>query len=633
MKGERKGTRFEYVNDIGYDEYGQRVYVEYGTGIRTDYTYDPYRRLLKNIKTVKGGNVYQDINYAFDPSGNVTHYENRAYNHTTSQTYTYDGLYQLTSVTGKTASHAHIGANDYTAGYTQKFDFDIIGNMTGKVSSSFVSDGTKTGANLDYDLEYKYYKGTHKAERIGDRYYSYDLNGNLVAERDGEHAKDTEVYRPYNRDGEIYTTEYGFGFVRPQGRQPDDGIFQRNYKWNERNLLSESSDSAYTVQYRYGADGQRAIKYVMNTGKATLYYNNMWQISDATLNKVQSKHIYVGETRIATKSATHKNDNTQEEQRRIYFYHSDHLGNAQTVTDYEGKIHERLEYTPYGELWIDYRNPDLPGDSTPFRFTGKEMDQETGLYYYGARYLDPRTSRWLTTDPAMYQGDYIPGAPINDEAKKRNGNLPGQGGVFNYVNLHVYHYAGNNPVKYTDPTGRIIKLYGKEKERKYMLGLINENSYIQYDIDKNGILYATDKVKEGRGSSLYSKIINQGIENKGSLSIVFLAEEGAYKIDDKNIIDLNKRGGGYTSYLEEVETGRILRNTITSGITGKSHVFPDLGEVSAADILMHELACHSVLLGLGGMDNMNAIDMDNLMRTELGLKLREKDINNTVKEQ
>jgi hypothetical protein len=51
-------------------------------------------------------------------------------------------------------------------------------------------------------------------------------------------------------------------------------------------------------------------------------------------------------------------------------------------------------------------------------------------------------------------GDYIPAAPINDEAKKNNGNLPGMGGVFNLVNLHVYHYAGNNPVKYTDPDGK-----------------------------------------------------------------------------------------------------------------------------------------------------------------------------------
>jgi hypothetical protein len=58
----------------------------------------------------------------------------------------------------------------------------------------------------------------------------------------------------------------------------------------------------------------------------------------------------------------------------------------------------------------------------------------------------------LSGDPAV--GDYIPSAPVNDEARKRNGNLPGQGGVFNYVNLHVYHYAGNNPVKYIDPNGR-----------------------------------------------------------------------------------------------------------------------------------------------------------------------------------
>jgi murein DD-endopeptidase MepM/ murein hydrolase activator NlpD len=48
----------------------------------------------------------------------------------------------------------------------------------------------------------------------------------------------------------------------------------------------------------------------------------------------------------------------------------------------------------------------------------------------------------------------VPAAPVNEEARKQNGNLPGMGGVFNVVNLHLYHYAGNNPVKYTDPDGR-----------------------------------------------------------------------------------------------------------------------------------------------------------------------------------
>jgi hypothetical protein len=47
---------------------------------------------------------------------------------------------------------------------------------------------------------------------------------------------------------------------------------------------------------------------------------------------------------------------------------------------------------------------------------------------------------------------------VNDQARKQNGNLPGMGGVFNTVNLHTYHYAGNNPVKYTDPDGRDLHI-------------------------------------------------------------------------------------------------------------------------------------------------------------------------------
>ena len=77
--------------------------------------------------------------------------------------------------------------------------------------------------------------------------------------------------------------------------------------------------------------------------------------------------------------------------------------------------------------------------------------------HFGARYLDPMTTRWLSVDPAMYQGDYIPGAPINDEVRRNNNNLPGMGGIYNYFNMHVYHYGGNNPVKYVDPDGRNLR--------------------------------------------------------------------------------------------------------------------------------------------------------------------------------
>jgi len=144
--------------------------------------------------------------------------------------------------------------------------------------------------------------------------------------------------------------------------------------------------------------------------------------------------------------------------------YGDHLGSAQLVTDWRGSIYEHLEYTPYGELWVDHATSEVGMNPTLFRFTGKELDVETGFYYYGTRYLDPKTSRWISADPAM--GEYVPLAPINDDAKKHNQNLPGMGGIFNLVNMHVYHYAGNNPVVLIDPDGRTPRSY-KLSENRY----------------------------------------------------------------------------------------------------------------------------------------------------------------------
>ncbi|WP_304344205.1 RHS repeat domain-containing protein [Chryseobacterium koreense] len=78
---------------------------------------------------------------------------------------------------------------------------------------------------------------------------------------------------------------------------------------------------------------------------------------------------------------------------------------------------------PFGEMLMEQSNNEY---NNPFKYNGKELDEATELYYYGARYYDPRTSIWLSVDPL---------------AEKFSGWSP-------------YNYAFQNPVKFVDPDGR-----------------------------------------------------------------------------------------------------------------------------------------------------------------------------------
>ena len=86
----------------------------------------------------------------------------------------------------------------------------------------------------------------------------------------------------------------------------------------------------------------------------------------------------------------------------IWYFHKDHLGSSTLITDGTGSISQQVEYLPYGEVFLEKQHssdPSQPLYATPYRFNGKELDEETGLYYYGARYYNPRLSVWYGTDP------------------------------------------------------------------------------------------------------------------------------------------------------------------------------------------------------------------------------------------
>ncbi|MFV0555448.1 MAG: RHS repeat domain-containing protein [Mangrovibacterium sp.] len=141
-----------------------------------------------------------------------------------------------------------------------------------------------------------------------------------------------------------------------------------------------------------------------------------------------------------------------------YYYHPDHLGSASYITNLDGEVVQHIEYVPFGEVFIEERNNTW---NTPYLFNGKEFDSETGLYYYGARYYNPRISLWHGVDP------------LTEE----------------YPSWSPYHYCHNNPISLIDPTGMAATKYEDEEGNL----LLNTN-----DGSEDVVTVSNDKVEDFR---------------------------------------------------------------------------------------------------------------------------------------
>ncbi len=107
-----------------------------------------------------------------------------------------------------------------------------------------------------------------------------------------------------------------------------------------------------------------------------------------------------------------------------FYYHPDHLGSSSYITNLDGEVVQHIEYVPFGEVFVEERNNIW---NTPYLFNAKEFDEETGLYYYGARYYDPRVSLWISVDPMQEEN----------------------------LSVSTYAYTLNNPVRFKDEDGKI----------------------------------------------------------------------------------------------------------------------------------------------------------------------------------
>ena len=148
------------------------------------------------------------------------------------------------------------------------------------------------------------------------------------------------------------------------------------------------------------------------------------------------------------------NDTTREE---TFFYHSDHLGSTSYITDDKANITQYDAYLPYGELLVDEHSS---SEDLPYKFNGKQFDEETGLYYYGARYMNPVASIWYGVDPLVEK----------------------------YPSVCGYVYCMENPTKLIDPNGKETHVaLNKDGTYRVVGGILNKdrNIYI-FDKDKYG---------------------------------------------------------------------------------------------------------------------------------------------------
>ena len=195
--------------------------------------------------------------------------------------------------------------------------------------------------------------------------------------------------------------------------------FDQHLEYNEFNQLTKVRENNETgdiiVEYTYDHEGQRTKKYEPQIPQTTYYIDDDFiQIVNDTGTFLEV-YYHDGETLVGRKDHNGKK----------FFYHPDHLDSTSIVTDESGDVVEESTYKPYG-LTID-------GGNDRFLFTGKELDHEVGLYYYGARYYDPFFRHFTQPDQ----------------------NIPEQ---YNPQDLNRYAYVRNNPYKYVDPTGEVPTL-------------------------------------------------------------------------------------------------------------------------------------------------------------------------------
>lgn len=442
------------VSNIDYNAKGQRVLITYGNGASTQYEYDPQTFRPVHIFTTRGAAFpgdgsdptkppvgVQNLRYTYDPIGNITHMQDDAQQTvyfrnrqiTPSADYTYDAIYRLLSATGREHLGQANGAaqvpipltNDDTlrmgllqpgdgnamGTYLQQYTYDEVGNILQMAHSStnpVQPAWTRTSVYGEQSLlEVGKVSNRLTSTQIGTspaQSYTYDVHGNMTTmshlslmQWDYKDQLEATAQQVVTNGGTPETTWYVY-----------DSTGQRVRKVTERQAASGQTPTrlkeriylgGFEIYREYGGDGN-----TISLERETL------PIMD------DQQRVALIETR------TQGSDQAPQQLTRYQF--SNHLGTACLELDEQAQIITYEEYYPFGSTSYQAVRS---ATETPkrYRYTGKERDEENGLYYHGARYYACWLGRWTAADPAGLK-----------------------------AGMNAFAYVKNNPIMLFDPNGQ-----------------------------------------------------------------------------------------------------------------------------------------------------------------------------------
>jgi RHS repeat-associated protein len=451
MAGVVAGLPYTYITRMEYDKFLTRRFQETGNGVQTEIRYNDQTRRLERMITNAPGRPVQDIIYGYDAVGNVLTANNDAPTPVTSlmggtsqQSFVYDDLYQLVSANG-TYQFAPKKHRDYTYNLV----YDNLGNIMQKTQTDTIFNNPKGTPQkpTTYSQTYDYNAAPHQPTHIGEKSYTYDLNGNLT------------------------------------GWTDDFNGTNRTVTWDAENRVTSVADQGSTTRYTYDDENILAIE--RGPQGETSFVNRYYTVHNGT---VAWKNYWIGTQRIATQRHTPEDDDDDANtttsdtgsiasapgnsgalhvlyapivigmdnisdrlnisdtvgvdddydeddgvtEPMLYFFHEDLLSSTNFVTDSTGKVFEYLLYFPSGEEWV-LEHSDIY--RTPYLYAGSYMDEFRELNYFGARWYASQEQMLYSPDPSLVQ---TPTGTVDDPAL-----------------LSAYSYAENNPMRLVDQSGAV----------------------------------------------------------------------------------------------------------------------------------------------------------------------------------